>query len=223
MIKAKPKSIDDLFSMIKKFSNILFAGCGGCTSVCLAGGQRETIALSEDIRDLYKRNSVKVKTDAFVIERQCNSEFLTDIEDMIKEYDCVVSLACGAGVQYLAEQYPSTPVFPGLDTMFIGVDLNIGLYQERCRSCGNCRLGYTGGICPVTCCAKSLLNGPCGGTNLDGSCEVGKDKSCAWNDIYERLKAQNRLDDILGLHPVMEWTDKGPGIFIQDGFEKRYK
>jgi hypothetical protein len=128
-----------------------------------------------------------------------------------------------AGAQFLAEKYESKPVFPALNTMFIGLDRDIALYQERCRTCGNCKLGFTGGICPVTCCSKSLFNGPCGGTNFDGSCEVSKDIPCAWNMIYERLKAQKRLDNIFSIHPPMDWIDKGPGSFVQSGFEKRYR
>jgi len=222
MIKAKRKPLEEIFDMVKDFSRILSVGCGGCTSVCLAGGQRETIMLNEELSECFKQNGKQADFSVFTIERQCNAEYLTEIEDMVEDYDCIISNACGVGVQFLAETYESKPVFPALNTMFLGLDRDIAMYQERCRTCGNCQLGYTAGICPVTCCSKSLFNGPCGGTNMDGSCELGKEIPCAWNMIYERLKVQNRLENILAIHPPMEWTDKGPGLFVQSGYESRY-
>jgi ferredoxin len=222
MIKAQRKPLEEIFDLTKSFQRILCIGCGGCTSVCLAGGQRETLQLKTDLYHIFKQNGRSVSISVFVIERQCSTEYIADIEYMIKDYDCVISAACGAGVQLLAERYRSKPVFPALNTLFVGQDISTGLYLERCRSCGDCQLGYTGGICPVTCCAKSLFNGPCGGTNIDGSCEVSRDIPCAWNEIYERLKAQNRVENILSIHPPMDWTDKGPGILIQNGYEHRY-
>lgn len=222
MIKAQRKPLEEIFSLIKNHSRILCTGCGGCTSVCLAGGQRETVLLKNDLSDLFRRDGRNVSLSVFTIERQCNPEYVSDIENIIKNHECIVSTACGAGVQFLAERYPSTPVYPALNTMFVGVDRSTGLYQERCRTCGDCQLGYTGGICPVTCCAKSLFNGPCGGTNLDGSCEVNRNTPCAWNEIYNRLKAQNRVENILSVHPPMNWTDNGPGTLVQHGYENRY-
>ena len=222
MIKAKRKPIEEIFDLIKNYTRVLCVGCGGCTSVCLAGGQRETLILKDDLSHLFKQKGKTAKLSVFVMERQCNPEYLSDIENMVKDYDCVISAACGAGVQFIAERYRSKPVFPALNTMFIGIDRSTGLYQERCRTCGDCQLAYTGGICPVTCCAKSLFNGPCGGTNIDGSCEVNRDIPCAWNEIYERLKAQNRIENILSIHPPMDWTDKGPEILVQTGYENRY-
>lgn len=223
MIKAKRKPLDEIFNMVKDYSRILCVGCGACTSVCLAGGQRETVILTQELSECFLQKGRRVEFSVFVTERQCNAEYLADIEDMVKEHDCIISTACGVGVQYLAEKYESKPVFPALNTMFIGLDRDIAFFEERCRTCGNCKLGYTGGICPVTCCAKSLLNGPCSGTKADGSCEISRDVPCAWNKIYERLKAQNRLENILPIQPPMDWIDKGPASFIQSGYEKRYR
>lgn len=222
MIKAKRKPLEEIFGIIKNYSRILITGCGGCTSTCLAGGQREIITLRNDLSDAFRQNGRKFIIDVYVIERQCSTEYVSDIEYMVKDCDCIVSTACGAGVQLVAERYVEKPVFPALNTMFIGIDRATGLYQERCRTCGDCLLGYTAGICPVTCCAKSLFNGPCGGTNLDGSCEVDRNTPCAWNEIYIRLKSQNRMEDIFLMHPPIKWNDKGPETMVQSGFEKRY-
>ncbi|MBN2041110.1 MAG: methylenetetrahydrofolate reductase C-terminal domain-containing protein [Spirochaetes bacterium] len=222
MIKAERKPLEEIYNMVKGYSSILSVGCGGCTSVCLAGGMRETILLNKELSDCFMKEGGKAVFSVVVTERQCNEEYTGDISDLVSECDCMISMACGVGAQLLAETYESKPVFPGLNTMFVGKDLDVGLYQQNCRTCGDCKLGYTGGICPITCCSKSLLNGPCGGTCLDGSCEVSRDIPCAWNKIYERLKAQNRLDNILNIHEPMEWIDKGPGILVQQGYESRY-
>ena len=92
-----------------------------------------------------------------------------------------------------------------MDTTFLGVNQDVGWYEERCRSCSSCVLGMTGGICPVTMCAKGLYNGPCGGTNL-GSCEIHRDQPCAWFQIYERLALQDRLDSIKAYEPITKWN-----------------
>ena len=98
----------------------------------------------------------------------------------------------------------------------------MGLYEERCRSCGTCALGDTGGICPVTRCSKGVLNGPCGGTQEDGSCELGDGIHCAWHDIYDRLKGQGRRKEILVVRPPMDWVEHGPRSLVQRGYEARY-
>ena len=104
------------------------------------------------------------------------------------EYDAICSLGCGAGVQALAERFPKTPVYPGLNTQFIGILESQGVWTEKCAGCGNCRLGEFAGICPITRCAKRLFNGPCGGSQ-DGKCEVNPDLDCGWQLIYDRAKS----------------------------------
>jgi len=131
-------------------------------------------------------------------------------------------MACGAGVQFVAERYPDIPVLPMVDTTFIGVNQDVGWYEERCRSCGSCVLGLTGGICPVTMCAKGLYNGPCGGTNK-GNCEISNEQPCAWHMIYERLAKQNRLDIIMEFTPAQDWQNQVPRTVIQPGYKKPEK
>jgi hypothetical protein len=131
-------------------------------------------------------------------------------------------MACGAGVQNMAQRFSHIPVFPMVNTVSIGVDKDLGMYEEKCRACGHCVLGYTGGICPVTRCSKGLFNGPCGGTNGE-SCEISKEVPCAWFDIYNRLKGQGRVDDILKVQPPMEWQNQTPRTIIQEPYEKRYR
>ena len=131
--------------------------------------------------------------------------------DKAAEAEAVLSIACGAGIQSLAERLPGKAVFPGLNTMFIGETAGSGLWQERCQGCGNCVLGITGGLCPVTRCAKGLLNGPCGGME-DGRCEADRELDCAWHLIYERLKKQGRRGVFTRTVPPKNWgTVRKPG------------
>jgi len=160
--------------------------------------------------------------DGFTIERQCNADFFQELDEIASSYEALLSMACGAGVQVLADRYPQKPVFPALNTVFVGVDRGIGWFEENCRTCRECVLGETAGICPVTRCAKSLFNGPCGGTSKEGKCEVSKDTPCAWFEIYKRLKDQNRLENILKVKPAREWRNQTQGTLVQEAYKKRY-
>ena len=220
MVKAIRKPLEEIVGLIGGRGKVLVAGCGGCVSVCLAGGQRETLELAAELRESARGAGVRIDTACVTVERQCDAQYLGELEHLVRECDCLLSMACGAGVQHLAEAYPSLPVFPAVNTVFVGIDRDVGFYEERCRTCGDCMLGYTGGICPVARCAKSIFNGPCGGTHTDGTCEVGG-VPCAWNAIHERLVRQGRLEEILRFRPPMGWIDKGPGAFVQRGCESR--
>jgi ferredoxin len=221
MIKGKRKPFDEIRDMIKGHARVLNVGCGGCVSVCYAGGLKEVAALNEQLKASFKKDDVRIQIDGYTVERQCNMDLIAELDDVAPRYDAMMSMACGAGCQYLAERFPDIPVYPAINTLFIGVDKEVGLFEERCRACGNCVLGYTGGICPVTRCAKSLFNGPCGGTNIT-SCEVSKDMPCAWYDIYYRLKEIGQLDNIKKIKPPMEWQNTKRGSFIQIGHEERF-
>lgn len=221
MVKAKRKPLEEIADTISAYGKVLTVGCGGCVSVCLAGGQREVYELNAELELKFKESGASKQLGNYTVERQCNMELIQDMDDIAEGYDCILSMACGAGVQLMAERYPDKPVFPAVNTVFIGVDRGIGMYEEKCRACGECVLAYTGGICPVSRCAKGLFNGPCGGTNR-GKCEVSQDIPCAWLDIYDRLKAQGRLDDILKLQSVMQWQNQLQRTVVQPKYEKRY-
>jgi ferredoxin len=222
MIVAERKPLDEIRELIKGRKKVLNVGCGGCTSICLAGGQKEVGILNEDLMESFGKEQDPIQIDGTTIERQCNFDFYADLDEKAKSYDALISMACGAGVQFLAERYPDKPVFPTLNTVFVGADREIGWYEENCRSCGECVLGDTGGICPVTRCAKSIFNGPCGGTSQDGKCEVDKNTPCAWFEIYDRLKKQGRLENILKVKPAREWRNQTRGSLVQEAFKKRY-
>ena len=130
-----------------------------------------------------------------VIPTACDEltrEALADEAGNIDPADCILVMSCAFGVQTVGF-YTDKPVYPALNTMFIGKEESPGLFLEVCGQCGNCLLASTAGICPVVRCTKGLVNGPCGGTN-NGKCEVDPDKDCAWTLIYQRLEKQGRLD-----------------------------
>ena len=222
MIVAKRKPFDEIKSLIQGYKKILVVGCGTCVAVCLTGGEKEVGVLAAELKLSQKSESEPADFDEATVQRQCDREFLDELDDIVPEYDALLSMACGAGIQFLAERFPDTPVFPAVDTTFIGVNQDVGWYEERCKACGSCVLGMTAGICPVTMCAKSLFNGPCGGTN-NGSCEIHKDQPCAWQMIYERLARQGRLDKIIAICPANDWRNQKPQTLIQPGYEERHE
>ena len=222
MIVANRKNLDEIKTLIKGYKKVLTVGCGTCVAVCLTGGSKEVGVLNAELNLVRKKEGDPIEVGAACVERQCDMEFMAELDPLVGQYDAIISMACGAGIQFMAERYPETPVFPAVDTTFIGVNRDVGWYEERCRACGTCVLGMTGGICPVTMCAKGLFNGPCGGTN-SGKCEVSQDIPCAWYEIYNTLKAQDRLEDILKIQPPMQWQNTVPATIVQDTYASRYQ
>ena len=198
MIVGERKPFDEIKESIKEYKKILILGCGTCVSVCMAGGEKEVEILASQLRIASKADGQDTEISEVTIQRQCDREYIEPIVTTARDYDAIVSTACGAGVQFVAEILEPSLVIPAINTSFIGTTEAEGTWAERCRACGDCKLGSYGGICPVTICAKGLLNGPCGGASL-GKCEAGNDRDCAWELIYNRLKRQERLDNLLKL------------------------
>ncbi len=219
MIVAKRKLFEEIKEMIKGYKKVLNVGCGTCVSVCLAGGEKEVQVLNSELTMARKLEDNPIELGGTTVERQCDREFLEALDSMVDEYEAIMSMACGVGIQFLAERFPEKPVLPAVDTTGLAVNQAVGWYEERCRSCGQCVLGMTGGICPVTMCAKGLYNGPCGGTN-QGSCEINKDQPCAWHMIYERLEKQGRLELMINFTPAQDWQNQVPRTVIQPGYKK---
>ncbi|MCL5104941.1 MAG: methylenetetrahydrofolate reductase C-terminal domain-containing protein [Armatimonadetes bacterium] len=210
MIVAHRKNIQDLKADLSQYKRILVLGCGTCVTVCLAGGEREVGMISSALRIAYNIGNEEHEIAERTIERQCENEFIEDILEEVKNADAVLSLACGAGVQAIAERYPNIPVYPGLDTKFIGILQEQGIWTEKCAACGSCVLGTYGAVCPVTRCSKSLLNGPCGGAR-EGKCEVSPEIDCGWQLIYDRLKALGQLERILEFAELADWSKSHEG------------
>ena len=210
MIVAEKKPIEEIIEEVKDYQKLLIAGCNECVTVCEAGGKKEVGILSSALRMYFMNEGKKVDIDEITLERQCDHEYLEELRNNIDQYDAVLSLACGVGVQFMAEKYFSTPVFPGVNTCFMGVTEERGVWSERCQGCGQCMLGKTAGICPISRCAKRLLNGPCGGSTK-GKCEINKDLDCAWQLIIDRLKELGRLDDYEEIIPIKDWSTERAG------------
>jgi ferredoxin len=221
MIVANRKPFAEIKEMLQGYSKVLNVGCGTCVSVCLTGGEKEVNLLNTELEMSRRLDDDPIDIHAHTIERQCDREYLAELDSIIEEgeFDALMSMACGVGIQFLAERYPLIPTFPAVDTSGLAVNQAVGWYEERCRSCSECVLGFTGGICPITMCAKGLLNGPCGGTNV-GNCEISNEQPCAWYRIYHRLKGQNRLDAIKSINVTRGWRDQAPRDLLQPGYKK---
>jgi ferredoxin len=211
MIVADKKPMEEIIEDIKDHEKVLVLGCNECVTVCEAGGKKEVGILASALRMYFLNQGKEMKIDEETLERQCDHEYLEEIRNVIDQYDAVISIACGVGVQFMAEKYHSTPVYPGVNTCFMGATEERGLWTERCQGCGQCILSRTGGICPVSRCAKRVMNGPCGGSSK-GMCEINKELVCAWQLIVERLKALDRFDEYEDLSPIKDWsTDRAGG------------
>ena len=212
MIVAEQKPLDEIRGLIAEAEKVLVVGCGTCVTVCFAGGEKEAGILATSLRMASKIDGQPKDVTHTTVQRQCEWEYIDTLADEIKSADIVLSVGCGVGVQALAERFPEAWVVPGLNTSFMGLPTEQGVWEERCAACGSCILGLTGGICPIARCAKQLLNGPCGGSQ-HGVCEVSKELPCAWQLIYDRLKSQNRLHLITQIQPPKDWStsrDGGP-------------
>ncbi len=155
-----------------------------------------------------------------VVTRQCEPEFLAEVTRRVQDekIDAVLSLGCGVGVNMLAEKLEEVPVYPGLNTECFGGTAEPGTFVEMCAGCGECVLHLTGGICPVARCSKSILNGPCGGTN-EGKCEVSPDIDCAWALIVDRMKKLGTLDQLYKVVDAKDWSTShsgGPRRVVND-------
>ena len=218
MIVAEQKPLDEIKDLLGEARRVLIVGCGTCVTVCFAGGEKEAGILGSLLRMSAKMESCPKEVSEVTVQRQCEWEYLDAIRDRVAEADIVLSLGCGVGVQALAERYPAAVVVPGLNTKFMGLPLEQGVWAERCAACGQCLLGLTGGICPIARCAKQLLNGPCGGSSR-GKCEVNPDIDCAWQLIYDKLKAQGRLHLLMEITPPKDWRtsrDGGPRKIVRE-------
>lgn len=218
MILAELKPIEEILSYLGGAERVLLVGCHGCVTVCGAGGQKEVDLLADALELAHKAKGLTIHTGTMTLERQCDAEFLTELLEEAKHFDVILSLACGAGVQLVAEKAGTLRVLPALNTTAIGVSEQKGQWGERCQACGDCKLPLTGGICPVTRCSKSLLNGPCGGSSK-GLCEIGNGTPCGWQLIIDRLEATGCLDQYETILEPADWSsarDGGPRKLIRE-------
>jgi ferredoxin len=192
MIVGQQKPFEEIWEMVKGFKKILVYGCNTCVAICHAGGGKEAELLATMIRMKAVQEGVDMQVDNEAIERHCEPEFFVPLDEKVKGYDLVLSTACGVGVNFLADRLAGTiPVYPGINTSFYGGVPEAGFFVELCGGCGNC--------------SKSLMNGPCGGTDK-GKCEVSSETDCAWYLIVERMKKLGTLEKLFEVQPPRDWS-----------------
>ncbi|MCM8761855.1 MAG: methylenetetrahydrofolate reductase C-terminal domain-containing protein [Candidatus Omnitrophica bacterium] len=193
MLITKLKEREEILSVLNS-KNVFIFKCFGCKEVYLPEGEIDLLLTELKCMERMAR-----------VDYLCREEFtvkyLGKYADVLKKADKIVVFSCGVGVQVVAKCIPETPVIPGCDTHYINGFQGLTTQDVDCEMCGQCWLNLTGGICPITSCSKSLLNGPCGGANKDGKCEVNKDMDCGWVLIYKRLKLLGE-EEILKRHSV---------------------
>ncbi len=214
MIVGEHKPVEEIIESVKEYKNIMVVGCQTCVSVSLTGGDKAARELSDSLTHVFKDSKKPYLFQSTSLERQCEKDWIKPFFESVEGFDVILSLACGAGVQTMADSFDDIPVIPGLNTTFIGALDQPGILNEKCVGCGDCVLALTGGICPVARCAKSIFNGPCGGSNK-GLCEisisVGREIECAWHLIVERLAKQDKLDNYSKIGKHKNWTNSNNG------------
>ena len=209
----KQKPLEEILPSLGKAKKVFIIGCGTCATICHTGGRAEVLEMKEKLEAEGKK-----VTGWMVIPTACDEltrEALAENAEAIEQADAILVMSCAFGVQTVT-MYSDKPVYPALNTLFVGKEETPGHFIEVCMQCGNCVLATTVGICPLVRCAKSLLNGPCGGS-VDGKCEISPDTPCAWQLIYDRLKALGQLDKMEEIMPVRDWstsTSGGPRRFV---------
>jgi hypothetical protein len=208
MIVTTLKPLDEILESISPYRKILIAGCDGCTQP--PRGKREVKTLKQllELAGQLKGREFEFKVTSVV--KQCDSVLtVSAIKPYVEDVEAVLSLACGAGPQTVAEFFPDIPAIPAQNSHFIGRDdREGGNLDDSCSACGDCILALTGGICPVTRCSKGLLNGACGGAS-NGKCELDPNRDCAWELIYERLRRLGKLDLIKKFTPAKDYSASG--------------
>jgi ferredoxin len=210
----RQKPFSEVVQLLERFNRVFIIGCGTCATMARTGGRDEVLEMKNRLQE-----TGKLVTGWTVIPTACDEmtgETARENEEAIKNAGCSLVMACALGVQRVNSYLNSKPVIPALDTLFIGMEETPGTFYEACAQCGQCVLGETAGICPLTACNKGLLNGPCGGTN-NGKCEVDKEKDCAFTLIYRRLKEQSRLDLMRKYHPPRNYQAVPRPRFINFG------
>jgi len=211
MIIAEWKPLPELIQQLRGYHRLLLVGCAACAAECAAGGEREVETLAPLLRLALPAEGRPIQIVTRTLERQCEWEFVEELAETIPKVEVVLSLACGIGVQAVADRFPEIPVYPGVNTTSLALRQEPGLWSARCLACGDCRLGETFGLCPVARCAKSLQNGPCGGTRPNGSCEIAEHLDCVWNLIVERAIARGQMESLLEIRPAKDWSNSHHG------------
>jgi hypothetical protein len=218
MITAEQKPMEELIASVAPFNSILLVGCNECVTVCAAGGRKEVGLLASALQLHFFKQGKTLEIKEITLERQCDPEYVEELVNSVDRADAILSMACGCGVQTIAARYKEKIVLPAVNTKFMGASERQGVWSERCQGCGDCVLGITGGVCPVARCSKRLMNGPCGGSTR-GKCEISQDVDCAWQLIWDRMKAlgiEKRYEEIMEAKDWRTSRDGGPRKIVRE-------
>ena len=192
MIISRQKPLEELLVSLKGYNKIFLVGCGECATACKSGGEPEILKMRLDLEEAGKVVTGSCLPSAPCVAAKLKTESAKNLK-ALRQSEAVLVLACGLGVQSFKDNDRlGLAVFPACDSLFGAVMDAQGNFFEKCSMCAECILDKTAGICPVTLCPKSLLNGPCGGVN-QGKCEVDNQRDCAWVLIYKELEKNKKL------------------------------
>ena len=187
MLITELKAKDTILSLIT--GKVFVLNCHGCKEIRFP--EAEADALQAELK------ATGNVTGIFTTDYICNDENLAKRlayhKDAIDAADMILVFSCGVGVQTVAAMYPEKKVCAACDTYHLPGYQGVTPLEHDCKQCGECFLNLTGGICPLTACSKSLVNGQCGGAK-NGKCEVDPNMECGWERIYQKLKKIGRLD-----------------------------
>jgi len=206
MIITKQKNFDDLLRILEN-DPVFLIGCSECATLCHTGGKDEILAMKEA---LEKR---KIPVSGYVVldpacHLQNNKRMLKEYAKELENINKILVFSCGNGVQTIAELFTEKEVLTGTDTLFLGEISHVNEFKKRCTLCGECLLDLFGGLCPVSQCPKSMLNGPCGGS-FQGLCEISPQVECVWDRIYQVLKKQGNLQTLSVIQKPKDWSKAG--------------
>jgi len=211
VIFAEWKPLDELVAKLEGHKRVLLVGCATCVAECAAGGEKEVETLAPLLSLALKKKGAAIEIVTCTLEKQCDWEFVEELAELLDGVDAIMSVACGIGIQAIADRFRDIRVYPGVNTSALTIREEPGLWASRCAACGDCVLGETFGFCPVARCAKSLMNGPCGGTRDSGKCEIDEDVDCVWNQIVERAIERGQLDSLCNVRPPKDWSNSRHG------------
>ncbi len=203
--KYRLKSPDELAPVLDGADNIFILACNKCFKEFKTPDEPER----EELQAMAEERGRRV-TGAESVDFLCNKALTGEkLPGLIPDgTDNIFVISCGVGVQTIADMQ-GLPVYTASDTINRDGHHGMALTGKLCGACAQCYLNITGGVCPIVDCSKSLVNGQCGGAK-DGKCEVDAEKDCAWQKIYERLKAQGRLEEFLaGPVQLRDWSRAG--------------
>ena len=203
MIITKQKDFDKLLTSISN-GPVFIIGCSECATLCKTGGEDEIVKMKEDLR----KNNIET-TGWVILDPACHLQndkrLLKKHNHEIENAKKILVLACGNGVQTVAEVIKNIDIIPGTDTLFLGEIKRLSDFEKRCIMCGDCIQDLFEGVCPISRCPKSMLNGPCGGS-IDGKCEISNELDCIWDIIYKRLKEKGQLKRLKEIKKPKDWS-----------------